>query len=307
MNNSEDTRPVLVLGATGAQGGAVVRHLLKDGMPVRALVRDAANAAYLQDQGAELTIGSFDDQASLVQACQGVRAVFSMQNAPFGPDLDTERNHGKAIINAARDAGVSQFVHTSVSGAGAFHRSMPGWGTGRWNENYWDSKADVEDMVRNGGFEHYTILKPAFMVENFTRPKADFMFPDLLNDEFVTAMLPDTKMVLVSAEDVGMAAAAAIADPEKFNRAEIELASAALTMTEIAAILSEATGRTITATTLSPEEICARGQFPGWVQSQEWTNEVPYPAKPADAEAYGLKLMDFRDWAKAHRADIALK
>jgi uncharacterized protein YbjT (DUF2867 family) len=302
--DKNDLRPVLVLGATGMQGGAVVKALIARGIPVRALVRDAHKAASLADSGVMLANGTFEDKTSLVAACNGVRAVFSMQNAPT-QNQNSERLAGRNIVTAAREANVPQFIHTSVSGAGAFHRQMKGWGTGRWNENYWESKADVEDAVRSAGFRFYTIIKPAFMMENFTLPKAKFMFPDLVNDEIITAFNPKTKLVLVSVEDIGLAAAAAVVDPERFNGAEIELAGDAKTIEEIAAIFSHATGRNISSTSMSPAEIIARGQFPGWVNSQEWSNEVPYPATPAEALAFGLKPVDLAAWAESHSSLLA--
>ena len=297
-------RPVLILGATGAQGGAVLRALLSAGVPVRALVRDAGKAQSLADLGATLAVGDFGDEAALAAACEGTRAVFSMQNAPLA-DRDSERRDGRTIVAAAKAAGVPQFVHTSVSGTGAYHRSVAGWGVGRWDENYWDSKADVEEAVRAAGFDHHTIVKPAFMMENFTRPKADFMFPDLLDDALVTALTPKTKLVLVAASDIGRVATAAILDPARFDRAEIELAGDALTMDEIAATLSAATGRSITATALSPDAVIARGQFPGWVNSQEWQVAAGYPATPADAEAYGITPLTLAQWAQRNADAVA--
>ncbi|MEP7348627.1 MAG: NmrA/HSCARG family protein [Sphingorhabdus sp.] len=296
--------PVLVLGATGLQGGAVLRALLAAGVPVRALVRDAANAQSLVDLGALLAIGTFEDRATLVAACDGVRAVFSMQNAPLA-DADSERNAGRNIVEAARAAGVAQIVHTSVSGTGTYHRQMPDWGTGRWNENYWESKACVEDAVRNAGFDCYTILKPAFMMENFARPKAGYLFPDLVDGRLVTAIEPGRKLALISAVDIGRTACAAVLDPLRFNGAEIELAGDALTMTEIAAILSSTTGRRIEAVSLPAAEVIARGQFPGWVNSQEWQNHSGYPATPAHAQPFGIMPVNFADWAKRNISLIA--
>lgn len=298
--------PVLVLGATGAQGGAVANALLAAGVPVRALVRDAAKAQPLVDRGATLALGAFEDEASLLAACHGARAVFSMQNAPF-PDPESERRDGRAIIAAAKAAGVRQFVHTSVSGAGAYHRSVAGWSDGRWDRNYWDSKADVEAYVRDAEFACYTIIKPAFMMENFTRPKADGMFPDLADGAIVTALTPETRLVLVAADDIGRVTAGAIADPDHFNHAEIELAGDALTMTEIAAILSAATGRTITALALPAQDVIARGQFPGWVNSQEWQVAAGYPAKPADAARFGITPLTLAEWAQLYAARIAAR
>jgi uncharacterized protein YbjT (DUF2867 family) len=304
MIDQSDTRPVLVLGATGAQGGAAMCALLAAGVRVRALVRDAAKAQFLVDLGATLAVGDFDDQTALLAACNGARAVFSMQNPPF-PDTESERRHGRNIIGAAKTAAVPQIIHTSVSGTGAYHRTVKGWDEDRWDKNYWESKAAVEDTVRSSGFDFYTIVKPAFMMENFTRPKADFMFPDLLDDGLVTALTPDTKLTLVAAEDIGRVAASAVLDPGRFNGAEIELGGDSLTMTEIAATLSTATGRAITARSLSADAVIARGQFPGWVNSQMWQVAAGYPATPADAHAFGITPLTFAAWATRNVERIA--
>jgi uncharacterized protein YbjT (DUF2867 family) len=163
----------------------------------------------------------------------------------------------------------------------------------------------VEDMVRGAGFARYTILKPAFMMENFTPPKAQYSFPDLAADLLVTALLPDTKMHFVAADDIGLAALAAVKDPARFHRAEIELGGDARTMGEAAAILSAATGRKITALSLPPAEVIARGQIPEGVNHQEWANIAGYPATPADAHPFGLHPMDLITWARLHAKDIA--
>ena len=132
---------VLVIGATGKQGGATARALLNRGVAVRALVRDpdADAALALRERGAELVQGDLDDPDSLLAAATGVDGVFSI---PFpdvtDPQGDAEVRRGRNVIEAARKAEVSQFVHSSVAGAGDFHRNQPGWAEGRWDRHYWD-------------------------------------------------------------------------------------------------------------------------------------------------------------------------
>ncbi len=295
-----NTAPVLVLGASGTQGGAVAQALMAQGIPVRAFTRSAETAAKFRAAGMEAAIGDFADTASLVAACTGTRAVFSMQGAPFA-DPQSERREALAIVTAARAADVPQIVHTSVSGAGAFHRAMKDWGTGRWNENYWDSKADAENAVRGSGVKYWTILKPAFMMENYVTPKVPRFFPHLANGELVTAFTPETVMSLVTAEDVGTAATAAITDPERFNHLEIELSGDNLTMDEVGAVLAAAWMRPITTRYLSKADAVAEGISPFWVDSQLWTNEVGYPAIPEDSRKLGLAPTSLADWAARHK------
>jgi len=297
--------PVLVTGATGAQGGAVARALLARGVPVRALVRDAMAPAAraLRAGGADLRPGNLDDPASLALAAEGAAAVFSVQHAPAPGDPDSERRQGRMLIDAARTAGVRHFVQASVSNAGDF-RAMAGWAEGRWDRNYWESKADVEDAARGAGFPACTILRPAFMMENFARPKAAFMFPDLARREILTAIAAETRMPFVAAQDVGAAAALVLAGPARFDGAAIELAGDWLTLDAVAAILGRLKGVTIAVRALPPAELVARGQHAGWVESQQWQNAVGYPARPDMMRAIGLAPTRFADWAAAHADSV---
>lgn len=292
------TDPVLVTGATGKQGGAVARSVLAAGFPVRALVRNrnSEGAQALEARGASLVSGDLNDPASLVAAATGVRAVFSVQT-PDMADLgsDSERVQGRNLVEAARAAHVAQFVHSSVSGAGAYHRNAPGWKEGRWNEHYWESKAYTQELVQTAGFDYWTVIQPAFFMENFIRPS--FLFENWVDDRFFTALAADTRLPVVAVEDIGAAAAAAIGDPERFNGLVLGLAGDYLTMAEIAGALSDALGTEIDAPSLSPAEASERGQMAELVNSQEWMNEVGSPARPEEARATGLSPIDFRTWA----------
>ena len=119
MSNT-DTSPILVTGASGKQGGAVVRSLLRAGRPVRALTRDPSSAAgkALAAQGVDVVKGDFTDPASLDAAMAGAGGVFSMQMGSHPGDPETEVVTGRALIEAAGRAGVDTVVHTSVARAG---------------------------------------------------------------------------------------------------------------------------------------------------------------------------------------------
>lgn len=294
----ENLHPVLVTGATGKQGGAVARALLAQGTPVRAFVRDlnSKGSETLEALGAGLVLGDLKDKESLFAACTGARAVFSIQS-PEMSDLgsDTEQVQGRNLVEAALAARVAQFVHTSVSGAGDYVRNAPGWKEDKWDKHYWESKAYTEELVRNAGFRYWTIIKPTFFMENFIRPS--FLFANWVEDRLATAILPETRLALVAVQDIGAAGAAAISDPEKFNRLNIELASDWLTMREIAATLSDAMGIKLEAPTMSVAEVIEQGMMPVLVAGQEWLNEAGSPARPAQARALGLPTTDFKTWA----------
>jgi uncharacterized protein YbjT (DUF2867 family) len=131
------------------------------------------------------------------------------------------------------------------------------------------------------------------------------MFPDLRRAELATAMRRDTVVDLISAEDVGAFAAAALRVPERFSGKSIDLAVTAATIGQIGETLSKALGRDIRVVELSPEQAVARGQSRGWVRGQEWTNEVGYQVDIESVTRYGVPLTSLSAWAAAHRNRFA--
>ncbi len=294
--------PVLVTGATGRQGGATARALLAAGVPVRAMVRDPARARDLEELGAELVAGDLTDRDSVTRAAQGARAVFSVQMAaatPTGFDFAGEVTQGVNLIEGAKAAGVQQFVHTSVTGAGE-HTEAPGWTTGRWamTAPALDAKAAIQDHLRAAGFPRWTLLKPGFFMDNFL-PETAFLFPRGIGGGLVSVLNPDTRLSLVATADIGTAAAAAIADPARFHEVELEFASDHLSMTEIAATLSLVLGVDLPAPDMTEEEALAAGMPPMGV-GHEWMNAVGQPGRPQYARDLGLPLTSFADWAREH-------
>jgi uncharacterized protein YbjT (DUF2867 family) len=295
---------ILVTGATGAQGGATARQLLRHGFAVRFLTRkaDSAPARELVQLGAEAVVGDFEDRRTLDAASRNVSGVFSVQ-VPDSAGTDSERRHGFALIEAAVRNGVAQIVHTSVSCAGR-HESFSRWNEGYWSRKYWSDKWDIEQAVRAASFKRWTVLRPAFLMENFAQPKAAFMFPHLCSGEIATALRSNTKMQLIAADDIGAFACAAFDDVPRYHGQNIELAAEALTMPEVADILSRVSGRPVISKELTPEQALTRGLFPGWVRSQEWSNEVGYCANIPRLTQYGIELTSFERWAGDHRGHI---
>ncbi|MCX2734190.1 NmrA family NAD(P)-binding protein [Saccharopolyspora sp. NFXS83] len=295
--------PVLVSGATGRQGGATARALLAAGTPVRALVRDPATerAAAVRALGAELVTGDLRDRDSLAPAVDGVRAVFSAQMPELtedGFDFDGEITQGTNLVEAARAAEVPQFVHTSVSGAGQ-HTEVPGMADGRWSVAHTlGVKSTIQDRVREAGFPRWTLLKPAFFMANFL-PSAGFLFPRGVEGGLVSVLKPDTRLPLIATADIGTAAAAAIAEPERFHEVELELAGDFLPVERIAGILSGALGVPLTAPDMTEAEARAAG-MPDMGAGHEYLNVVGQPARPEFAAELGIPTTTFEQWAAEH-------
>ncbi|GAB7550978.1 NmrA/HSCARG family protein [Novosphingobium sp. 11B] len=307
MLNS-DTHSILVAGATGKQGGAVARALLQAGRSVRGLVRDPASAAAqaLAAQGVEIVKGDYHDSASLDAAMEGAWGAFSVQMGSHPGDPDTEVVTGKAFLDAAKRAGVAMVVHTSVARAGDQHNFV-GWDEGRWEPLYWNNKSAVNDMVKSLGFRHWTILKPAMIMEDLVPPTADFQYPSLRErGQFETGIETESHVDWIAADDIGAFAAAAFADPERFHGHEIDLAAETLTMPDLAAKIAAGTGKSVSAVTVSKEEALKKPMGELVYQRETWDNVEGYKVDLDTVRRWGLPLTTLDDFIAQNRDKFAI-
>ncbi|MCO5985764.1 NmrA/HSCARG family protein [Actinoallomurus spadix] len=262
-------RPVLVTGATGKQGGATVRRLLAGGWPVRALVRDPAApaAVELAAAGARLVRGDFDDPASLRPALDGAAAVFGVPPVAFGPagpETRLEAARGRALIDAAAEAGIEQVVFSTVASASAASRVPEG-------------KALIEEYLR----DHIalpTVLRPVRFMTNYLADGA-LGFEGISHGVHRHLFPPHEPMQVIALEDVAEFAALAFADPARFAGRTLELAGDEPTPVEAAAAISEATGIPVRYERLTDEEAAALGPHPAetrrrWEAGSRWHADI---------------------------------
>jgi len=147
---------VLVVGATGQLGRAIVWRLSEDGVPVRALVRPTSNMTVLLGSGAEFVRGDLRDAESLRNACRGCDAVITTATSVrSGFDLARiDREGNLNLIEAAKRESVGRFVFTSTIGADATDAPR-----------IFRNKRFIEERLIASGL-HYTILRPAGFMEN---------------------------------------------------------------------------------------------------------------------------------------------
>lgn len=284
---------ILVVGGTGTQGGNVARELLAHGHRVRILTRNIESPAakLMAEKGTEIMCGDMGDPSSLIPVMEGVDAIFSVQYVDPN-DHTIEKRNASALIKAAANAGVKQVVHTSVTGSDKF----PRWDKHEGLVKYWDDKWEIEEYIRNGGFEFWTILHPTFFMENFTEKLAEFMNPELKKGVIFTALNSDTKVDMNCGEDMAAVARAAFEDPKGFNGKDVTIVSDSLTMKEAADILAKETGKNVTSISLTPEETVKRGLHPGTVNGQEWMNTLENNNDANELKEYGVSLTSFEKW-----------
>ncbi len=233
MTDSQE--PVLVIGATGQQGGATARQLLEQGRAVRALVRnpDSPAAGALRQAGAGLAVGDLDDPASLRAAMEGVHGVFLVLAMMAGPRISpegviAEERRGKAVAGLAQESGVGHLVYSSINGADA-RSGIP----------YYESKARIEEHIHALGIPA-TILRPVFFMDNF----ATYNRPVLQDGEIVVglAVRPELPVQLISVRDIGAFAAIAFGRPGQFLGRTVDIAGDILTPPQIAEAFGRACG-----------------------------------------------------------------
>ena len=281
MKNANGT--ILVTGATGHQGSTVARHLLQRGrFAVCALVRDQKEptARALKQAGAELAEGDFGDRASLDRALRGVSGVFSMQGFQDGASIEIRQ--GKALVDAAREAGVEHFVYSSV-GSAERKTGIP----------HFDSKFQIEEYVRASGLP-YTIMRPVFFFFNY-----DAMRPMIEKGTLAQPLSPDTKLQQLSEEDYGKMVAEVFERPADFLSRAVEVASVNLTMPEIGAAFSRVLGKPIAYQQASFESF--QQQAGEEVTTMyRWFENVGYSADLANLKREFGGPTDFESYLCAH-------
>ncbi|MGW3043525.1 NmrA/HSCARG family protein [Kitasatospora sp. NPDC001159] len=224
--------PGAVTGATGAQGGATARALLRAGHPVRALTRDVDSpaAVELAALGAELVRADFDDPSSLSAALDGAGALFAM-STPFGTGFDTEVRQGVALLDAARAVGtVRHIVFTSAANADR-PTGIP----------HFESKRRIEQHLAGLGLP-WTVLGPGAFMENYSN---GWTLESLREGVLHLPMPPGVPLPVIAAETIGAFAAHVLTHPDAYAGQRIDIASQWRTGEQIAAAVTAASGRPI--------------------------------------------------------------
>ena len=222
-------RTIVVTGATGLQGGAVTRHLLKDGWHVRGLTRNAASkqAQALRSLGVEVVQGDMTEAVSLRPVIEGAHGIYSVQN-PYISGPEAEVRQGKNVADVAKDVGVEHLVYGSA-GIGRKGTGVPSW----------ETKLQIEDHIRALELP-LTILRPMAFMELMTHKK---FYPAVgVWHVMPTLMGSSRSVVWLCTDDLGVIAARAFAAPQSFVGRDLALASDVQSLDECRSIYREVMG-----------------------------------------------------------------
>jgi len=228
---ANDRGPVLVAGATGRQGGAVVRHMLPKGWKLRALTRNPKSyaARQLADKGVELVQGDLDDPASLERAARGVYGIYSVQDF-WTVGARREVQQGKNLADAAREAGVEHLVYSSAGGANL-----------NSGVTHFETKRVVEKHIRSLNLPA-TVLRPSAFMETYHILEVEV---GLLKGKLADPIRGDKPYQTIATDDIGGFVALAFERPKEFIGLELDIAGSELTNLQAAEVFSRVLNRKV--------------------------------------------------------------
>jgi NADH dehydrogenase len=243
---------ILVVGSTGYLGGEISRRLSTNGKQVRGLVRstsDPAAVARLREAGVETVEGDLRDRASLDAAVRGADTVISTATTTRsrleGEGIESTDQRGQLnLVEAARAAGVRQFIFVSYSGQLGEDDPLT------------VAKRTVEKRVRESGMT-YTILRPSVFMEAWLSPTFGF---DYCNAQATIYGSGESRISWIALGDVAEFAVRSVDDPKAANTT-LELGGPeALSPNEVVRIFEEVGGKPFQVQHISEDALRAQKQ-----------------------------------------------
>ena len=283
---------ILVTGATGTIGSRVVQLLAGKGTPARAMTRDASKVP--ATPGVEVVQADFDDRPSLKPAVDGVDTVFLL-TAPVSPSPA----HDRALLDAARGAGVRRVVRLSAIGSG--ETTDDGSTLGAWH-------AEAEQAVRDSGLE-WTMLRPTTFASNML-----WWAAAVQAGEPIRNMTGDGRQGIVDPRDVAAVAAEILTSTGHEGRTYTLTGPELMSVPEQAAVLAEVLGRPVDVVDhpldVARAAMLADGMDPAVVATvitgSAWVRDGRNAIVTDDVERLlGRPSTTFADWARDHRSAFA--
>ncbi len=307
---------IAVVGATGAQGGGVVRAILQDptgGFAARAITRNATSdkAKALAKLGAEVVEADLDDAASVGRAFAGAHGAFCVTNfwEHFSPEK--EQAQARNMAAAAHAAGLKHVVWSTLEDVRRWvplsDDRMPTLG-GKWKVPHFDGKGEVDHVWKDLGVPT-TLLLTSFYWDNFIHFG---MGPKPGPDGTLCIAMPmgDRKLPGIAAADIGACAYGIFKGGDEHVGKTVGIAGEHVSGAEMAAGFTKALGKKVVYVEMAPEAFRALG-FPGaddlgnmFQFKRDFNEDFRAPRSVAKSRQLNPKLASFEQWLAAHVGEI---
>lgn len=255
----ENNKIIAVVGATGAQGGGLVRAILnhpESGFKARAITRDPSSdkAKALKDQGAEIVEADLDDKESIVRAFKGAYGAYCMTNfwEHFSPEKELQQ--ARNMAEAGKEAGLKHVIWSTLEDTRKWipldDERMPTL-MEKYKVPHFDAKGEADEYFANSGIP-YTLLFTSFYWDNFINFG---MGPQKGEDGELAITFPmDNKQLPgIAAEDIGKCAYGIFKAGDTYKNKIVAIAGEHLTGKEMAEIFSDVYGKKVKYNAVEPE------------------------------------------------------
>lgn len=304
------SRALLITGATGQQGGAVIDALLakrNSDFTILAVTRnpESASAKRLAAKSPSIKVVEGDlhavpalfSSAKTAAGTMPIWGVYSVQ-VSMGKDasLESEVQQGTALVDESIKNGVKHFVYSSVERGG--------------EERSWNNPTPVPHFITKHKIEHHlrdstvnngmgwTILRPVAFMDNLQPGFPGKIFLTLLRDT-----LRGKPLQWIAAPDIGYFGAEAFRNPAVWNKRAVSLAGDELTFTELSKVFEKATGSPA-ATTFGLFGTALKYGFKEMGTMVTWFKDEGYGADIAALKKVHPRLMNMETWLKTKSAFV---
>ena len=313
-----EKKVIAVVGATGAQGGGLVRAIVNDpssGFVARALTRDVKSdkAKALTKLGAEVAAADLDDVESLKRAFAGAYGVFCLTNfwEHFSPEKEYAQAKAQAI--ATKQVGVRHVIWSTLEDTRRWvplsDNRMPTL-MGAYKVPHFDAKGEADQEFTRLG------VPTTFLLTSFYWDNLIFfgMGPKKGPDGTLLFTLPmgDKKLPGMAAEDIGKCALGIFKKGKEYIGKTVGIAGEHLTGSQMAAAMTNAFGQPVRYNEVSPEAYRAFG-FPGaddignmFQFKRDFNDAFCGPRNPSVARSLNPSLQSFETWLAQNKQRIPL-
>jgi len=313
-----EKKTIAVVGATGAQGGGLVRAILNDkngGFAARALTRkiDSEKAKALKSQGAEVVAADLDDVESLKRAFAGAYGAFCVTN--FWEHFSPEKEIAQAthMARAAKETGLRHVIWSTLEDTRKWvplSDNRMSTLMGKYKVPHFDGKREADPVFTDLGAPT-TFLLTSFYWDNFIYfgmgPKKG---PD--GKLAITLPMGDKRLPGIAAEDIGKCALGIFKKGYEFIGKRVGISGDQLTGAQMAAALTQALGQEVRYNEVSPETYRSFG-FPGaddlgnmFQFKRDFNDDFCAIRDPEVARSLNPELQSFEQWLAKNKSRIPI-